>query len=325
MRRTIVATICCLLSVCMYGQLVPWGMGQEAIKGGRDGKNYAVIISTQWSKKELVEKIANYVVSKGWTVPEAVKADEINESTSEYIIRLKRLVPMRGIGVMGQTCPPFELLYDLRFEFHDNGKVMLVYENMSTNIFIAYWTYALTVGTAAKSANELEYFDEMVGAAMDKNLFVRVLGFGQYAKDDSNDAARNYPRYGDSPDVKAARYARMEEANEGKWMTIGEFCRWFERQGDRPGGKYMLAAYRKYEEDGCIPPITQKFWERSFRYLLDQDFQELKFLLEGTIEGVAEDGVQTWEVVEGRLLPTDAKLQKKYLKKMEHSYYNPLR
>ena len=73
--------------------------------------------------------------------------------------------------------------------------------------------------------------------------------------------------------------------------------------------------YTKALEENKLYSVDKSRWERDMKYVFDGIFITLAEELDGTIEGIAEDGVQTW-VREGELVvPTDPKKKAKYLKK----------
>lgn len=69
------------------------------------------------------------------------------------------------------------------------------------------------------------------------------------------------------------------------------------------------------EGKNALLAINQKRWNTQVTEIFDNLFKVFCIEVNGDIEGIAEDGNQTWEKVNGLLVPTDPKLQKKYLKK----------
>ena len=72
---------------------------------------------------------------------------------------------------------------------------------------------------------------------------------------------------------------------------------------------------KKLVDDGRMPGVPEDRWEKNIRKAFDMLFIASSEHLEATIEGVAEDGEQTWENVDGKVLPIDPKLRKTYIKK----------
>ena len=61
--------------------------------------------------------------------------------------------------------------------------------------------------------------------------------------------------------------------------------------------------------------ITRKRWNKQVKEIFENLFKAFCLEVNGDIDGIAEDGNQTWAIVDGKLLPTDPKLQKTYIKK----------
>ena len=64
-----------------------------------------------------------------------------------------------------------------------------------------------------------------------------------------------------------------------------------------------------------MPAVPEDRWEKSIRTVLDRLFIGSNEALGGEIVGVAEDGNESWVNVDGKVLPVDPKMRKKYEKK----------
>ena len=60
--------------------------------------------------------------------------------------------------------------------------------------------------------------------------------------------------------------------------------------------------------------ITERRWEEDLRPYFELLIKNINIEVKGKITNILEDGKDTWEIVDGLLVPTDKKLQKKYLK-----------
>lgn len=79
--------------------------------------------------------------------------------------------------------------------------------------------------------------------------------------------------------------------------------------------KYMQDFYNKCLQENRMLGVSVKRWESSIRPCLDLLFKLTRDELNAKIEGIAEDGEQTWILIDNLVVPTDKKLQSKYLKK----------
>jgi hypothetical protein len=67
-------------------------------------------------------------------------------------------------------------------------------------------------------------------------------------------------------------------------------------------------------DEGKMLFVGQKRWEDDIRACFDMLFKAINAGVGGQIQAIAEDGEETWTLVDGLVVPTNPKLQKKYLK-----------
>ena len=109
----------------------------DAIKGGKDGKIYQVIVKTDKSKSEIIDVTAKFLQSLNIVKSEKVLAalDNINEEMTEYILPIEFHT---GIGVHGGNVPLI-IYANNRFEFYEGG-VKLSVEELDEEFFLIHKT-----------------------------------------------------------------------------------------------------------------------------------------------------------------------------------------
>lgn len=346
MRKPILFVAMMLLAVIgcyaqyptQFTSIVPRDFG---IQGGKDGKIYQIIVKNGKSKKELVNKTTD-MLSAFNLIGEKVKLDVINDKMSEYT------VPFcwpSGIGVHPYDAAPVIIYGDLRFEFYDGG-VKLSLENLEESFFVVHYrpTNIGEKGTEnyqkyqeyLAQSRELQKTTSAAGklfAKIDKIQEIKEISgslttIGKNAKsqiikkiDEANAERLNaLIKYRDRVAEQMKLFKKMEAANEGVWyQNLESYIN--DAKGNETFMKYKNAAdynlkgYTKALEENKLYSVDKNRWERDMKYVFDGIFITLAEELDGTIEGIAEDGVQTW-VREGELVvPTDPKKKAKYLKK----------
>ena len=133
-------------------------------------------------------------------------------------------------------------------------------------------------------------------------------------------------KYFEDLDKRWIVYDNLEKENTGKWLSNLEYIEWEKTHSTfKEGSKNYEAeinGLQKFYDEHRMFLLSEDRWEKHARPLCDNLFRAIAAGIDGKIVGIAEDGNQTWDMVDGALLPTDPKLQKKYQKK-GLSYDNP--
>ena len=303
--------------LCANAQFMT-GKANFATKGGEEGKNYAAIINTKMTKKQLVENTTNFLAKYGLVKKGDVKLDEIDESTAEYSVPyVLRQTVANCPGIMGaryNECPTI-LFATLRFEFHDNGNVMIVLENFSNQMLIVK-----TVKDNQQSQAYKEYGGELYAASMAHSTMGKFVIWANTSPEERKDFYQKIDEYFNDIDTKYKVYDKLVKNGEAEWMTSEQVADYRESQGG-PGSKGQAKWMRNAIAEGKMISITEHRWKKYIRICLDDLFIAISDGIKGEITGVAEDGDQTWKIVEGNLVPTEDKLQRQYLKEGKN-YYN---
>ena len=135
MKKLFVLATLALAAMTVSAQQVMTFNQKFGVVGGKEGKNYAMIVKTGEQKKELVDKTTNFLAKYELVDKNDVKLDEIDESTAEYSVPFYMRMPIQSAKMMGMpiTVSPIKLIATLRFEFQDGGALVVI-EDMSTEV-----------------------------------------------------------------------------------------------------------------------------------------------------------------------------------------------
>lgn len=291
--------------------VVLFGRPQFAIPGGKEGKNYAIIIESDKDVRTQVAAMTSLLSKYG--IVEKVNLDEIDDKTSEFTVPFcvrQAVDGCKGMMNAPYAAAPVKLYGELRFEFHDNGKMMLVVQNLSPKLFIV----TVPDKDAHKSTEAVQTFLGECKAAATPKWMSKILAWANVGIENMDDFMNQLDEYFADVDSKYANYAAIEAEGNGKWMSPEEYVKHLSAAGGSYA-KYGSAGVQKYIDEGRMPGVPQDRWETKIRPVLDRLFVASNQGMGGNIVGVAEDGKETWTSVGGKVLPTDPKLRQKYEKK----------
>jgi len=305
----------------------------KCITGGKDGKIYQVIVKTDKSKKEIVSLTSEFLLSLDFITSERLEKAlrEVNEEMSEYIVPIKFAT---GVSIHPLDREPLHVKVDMRFEFYEGG-VKLSIENFDETFFLIYVVrykdgsptenmekYNEFLQDAREAANSTSKFGKFMAkfdAIMEKDLrgsIGEIKGQIKETLDKANKKCLDaLYKSRESLKEQEALFEKMIKDDEAGWYNLSDYYKKAENFKKNAGTEYYLNGLRKSIEEHRLYAFEHKRWERDVRYLFDGFFISLAEMLDGQIEGVAEDGVQTW-IREGDLVvPTDPKMKAKYIKK----------
>lgn len=310
------------------------GFFGNCIVGGKDGKIYQVIVKTKKSKKEIVNLTGEFLQSMNLITPEDLKKQisEVNEEMSETILPVYFAT---GIGIHPVGADPLIVTLDMRFEFYDEG-VKLSIENFDEKFFLIhvkqkerfvptenmekYNKFIDDAREANRGSSKYERFWAKVDAIVEMGGVHGSIGEikGQIREtlEKVNQKCLD-ALYKGRENVKEQEvlFDKMIAEDEARWYTLDYYIDYVEKSAPETGKENYLLSLRKAQEEKKLYAFDNNRWERDVRYIFDGVFISLAEMLDGSIEGVAEDGVQTW-IREGDLVvPTDLKKKAKFIKK----------
>lgn len=317
------------------------GTDKFGISGGIDGKTYMVIYKSDKKRKELFNATINMLSNMNLVDKNKVKGKKVEENMTEVVVPFYMNT---GIGIHGGTAP-LHLYGDLRFEFYDGGMRLKV-ENLDEEFFLVhyrpeigkegtktYQQYMEACQQASKVSGATSGFGKFIAKA-DKLMSNTHIKASIGTKGVSSDAKQqitaklneaNAERikaledYRARVDEQERLFTRMVAAGEGEWFTLPEYikaaekCDYFEKYPKAKAS--LLNSYNNALDAKKLYALPEKRWSRDIRYIFDGIFITLAEEVGCNIDGIVEDGGQTWEREGDLIVPTDAKKRAKYIKK----------
>ena len=320
---------------------------QFGITGGKDGKIYQIIVKNDKSKKEIIDITAQMLQTMGIVKAEAVTnaLDDVNDEMTEYTVPFQF---QTGVGIHPAGSEPLIVYGTFRFEFYEGG-VKLSIEDFDEKFLVIHKTnvdnftrtknmskydeYCIEAGKVASAQSstgkilaktgkimEIDHVQGRYGLFNRKNNRSIIQDASEQvdAKIAEAEAERLQilENYRNRVDEQNVLFDKMVKDGEAKWYTLDEYIE--EAQAapyfSKKGAEFIMNKYKKAQDLNQLYKLTKSRWNRDIRYIFDGIFITLASDMDGYIEGVAEDGVQTW-IREGNLVvPTNPKKKSKYLK-----------
>lgn len=312
MKKTLFTAILLFQCILMCGQkmvLIMQPRPNYNMPGGPDGKNYAAIIKTKETKKGIVTKSINFMKRYGF-VPEDTKVDAIDESSSE--VSYDVWLPLTQFYQEMMIYDANKLYCKLRFEFHDSN-VMIVFQDLHNEILGIYAKEFTGIDQKYSDAFS-DYRGEASGLTLQKTLIGKFLVHANLDPAERKEFRQKLDEYFSDKVKRTKTYEELVKNGEAKWLDAKGVVRQY-TEFPVPGAKYMIKLLSEPGAENILLGITQKRWNKQVKEIFENLFRAFCLEVNGDIDGIAEDGNQTWAIVDGKLLPTDPKLQKTYIKK----------
>lgn len=314
MKKVLLTSLLVIQCLCMSGQKITFIIMPNAknnLPGGPDGKNYAAIVKTNESKKNIVTKSLTFMKKYGF-VPETTKINAIDSKSSEVSYDVE--IPLTRFYQEMLEYDANKLFCKLRFEFHESN-VMIVFQNITNEI--------LGICTTRNDKNSQAYTEYLAeGAALtyQKTLIGKFLVHANLGPEERKDFYKKLNDYFSDIASKCKTYETLVKNGEAKWFTTEGVKKQY-TDYPVPAAKGVLRFLSKPETKDVLIGVSQKRWDKQVKEVFDNLFRAFCLELKGEIDGIAEDGEQTWEIVDGKLVPSDPKLQKSYISKGK-TYYD---
>lgn len=305
----------------IYGQydLPGFGPGKleyYAIPGGKEGKLYAARIESSLPKKELIKTTISFLEKAGDIDKNDIKINEIDDSYSEFTIPMGIGQPtsFSRLSGMGITLNPVLIFFDVRFEFDNNGSVLIVFQNFSNKYF------ALLAKDYNEKYAENEHYkkfsDEQVTLLASNSLFNQAYQFVTNLKSLDEIQEETLKVIGDINKRFELYDAMVDDDKIADWFTPEEFYERMSKLLDKNtmSGKFYINCLERVAKEQRLLEVGERRWEKDIRPYFELLIKNINIEVKGKITNILEDGKDTWEIVDGLLVPTDKKLQKKYLK-----------
>jgi hypothetical protein len=281
----------------------------KPIVGGKEGKTYAVIFSSNLTKQGLVDSTVN--VLKMWQlVDDSYKRNsEISDDLSTFTISIfyKKPLDFMKAAAMGIKTHywPVRAHCDVIFEFYANGKVKLVFRNFTTETFVLS-----DYNTTLCGWDGHQYAVAASNSAITNVLIVAnkgVDGFSEFKSQMSD--------YLKDVNGAFAIYDCLEKSGTGSWYNDKNYIEYGLTNKQYQGSKYQNDFAKIYFDEGRLLSVNQLRWENKIRPHLDNFIKTIVIACKAEIDAINEDGENTWQNMDGKVLPTNPKKQKEYIKK----------
>jgi hypothetical protein len=343
MRKfTLTFTLLIISALSLQAQFFFMGKDNAHVyQGGENGKNYAAIFSTknttrQESIRQCVEYLSQYKII---TDENAVLASlkEYDDTQSEFTVPVSFRFGWHGTApTMGAVAPlpPMYLTADLRFQFYDEGKIRITVQNLGEETY-----YELCYHSRGNKTQPGDVLNEDELALFKGHRITPTLqdGMGKFQTklllvlnskaDRIGEVDKALEDFLDNIDEQILLVDKLVKVGSFFYGTPEEILALWrdmvskdDAQGVNASMVELLEKEIAQEKLVCVYP---KFWKQDIKLEFDYFFIAFNTFFGGEIEGIAEDGEQTWELVDGKLLPTDSKLRKQLIKNKQDyfSYY----
>ena len=303
-----------IVSTNFYAQdLILWGFKSTAIMGGKEGKLYAARIESALPKKDLIKSVETFLRKNDFIEKdEKIKIDEMDDSYTEFTIPAGIREPMdfgRSMG-MGITHNPVIIEFDIRFEFDKNGSVLIIFQDFKSKRF----TFLEKDYSDKYAGNEnLEKFSLERGELLASNSLINQAF--QFITDlkTPDQIQQETEKIIGNIDERFKLYDKLVKDGIAAWLTGEDYIANLNRMSF-PGEKNVKPGIQKMVDEQRLLDIPERRWEEDLRPYFELLIKNINIEVKGKITNILEDGKDTWEIVDGLLVPTDKKLQKKYLK-----------
>ncbi len=310
-------------------------------QGGENGKNFAAIFSTNTtSRQESISQCIQFLSNHNFIIDEETvlaSVKEYNESQNEFTVPVEFRFGWHGTApVMGAVSPlpPMYLIADLLFQFYDEGKVRLVIKNFREKSYFDWLTYSKNKTKTPETILSKDDFEKYKGhrsAVLSQdglgNFFTKVLLVLNSKAEYVKDVDKTLNDFLSKVDDQIRIVANLEEAGYCILGTPEQIVAYGRKMNENNEFLVNYTSMLDFAEQELANEklifVYPYFWQRDIKREFDYLFILFNSCFGGTIEGIAEDGELTWELVDGKLLPTDSKLRKQLIKNKQDyfSYY----
>lgn len=291
--------------------------------------------SRQEAINSTIEFLAEYeLVKDKESALAAVK--EYDESQSEFTVPIAFRFGWHGTApVAGAVAPlaPVYLYADLFFQFYDSGKLRVIIKNIQECAYMEYGNISKSLLKTMKLEEILteqeygEFVGYTSGTAMQAGLGKALTAFLVWANsgaDKISDFRNELSAFFDNIDKQIEIAKKLADKGYYVFGTPEENLKYYKELIDKKDLNIPAATITNLEKEiaeGKLTTVYNYFWQRDIKKELDYVFIAICGSFNGKIEGIAEDGEVSWELVGDKLLPKDSKLRKK-LEKSGMDYFS---
>lgn len=330
MKKNYLFTFIVLYGFSLFGQTVNVSnCRKESMPGCGIDKDmvYSAIMSSDIAKESLISRSKSLFVKEGLISENEIEIIKYNSELSEFNVPfgLKKGMTI-GKALMGfkYTKTPVILYFDALFSFNNSGELKVTFSNFKEESFImvnkdADFEFLLNWPEVELPIFEKKRSLEIAETGMGKFL-VFANGFGLEKIEEIRS------EYLMKLTEEFQMYNEVVERGNAKWLTDQELEKYENPTSDVKGGPLAKWSNKKGNqlnskivgsliEANKIVNVDNQTWNDFFQKTFDYYFKRIAKLIEGDISGIALNGILLYENVDGKILPVDKKLRKKWLKK----------
>ncbi len=291
----------------------------------KENRKYSAVISTKHSKEELLKITKQFFIEEELATLEKLKTKNFNPNRSEYKLPIIfRLVQSKGKGMWGAPFihSPVYLKTNAILTFHSSGKMKVTFTNFASKVFVAV-DEDKELGRYQKQKNKhdnvpvLDIDKEIAKegkviltaeTGIGKMLIATNKGLAQlnttleeYGKNFRENASKRFKLY--KKGLKEGSLVLIDKDNVEKYKV------------SEPMEKYWKNIIDKFKQDNLVFEVDNYRWNNQLVTYLDYLFKDINKRVDGQIEKIALSGNIEYERFDGKLLPTDKKLRKKWKKR----------
>ena len=290
----------------------------SVLKGDPDADHYgiskemtfAVIINTQESKEELINKTRDLFISYRLVDPADFNLDDLSATQSEFTVPFGYRQGLVYQRMMVQAA--VYLFFDATFSFNTEGQVMITFTNFREKAFFPINDKGY-FGFDSEDPKMTDYYGLYATAMTTQS------GIGKFLiliNGGISNLKSTIDNLNAEMDEQFAIMDKVMIEQGGDWVsTPEEIIALYSPNLMEGGGEVMINMARERAENNYLLVVTNKRWKTYFQELLIDIFKEVAGIVDGEISAIAIDGQTTFDREGDLLVPVDPKERKKWLKK----------
>lgn len=289
----------------------------------RSDMAYSAILNTNCSKDSLLQKTTNFFIEENLIKPSDLNTIEFNENLSEYrgrFIFKHGQFKSKGMLGAGFVAPPVILIFDAVFAFNNLGQIKVTFTNFDSQLYVFadednFINCYKGAGGNGKNLNAIldadkTINDESLVVLMSESLVTKALLLANGQVDMLNGVTR-----GEFRKKLEEQFDTYEKAVSSGSTSILSKKNILSYRAPGPQGKYWNEQVNKFFAENWVFGVDKYRWENYFEMHFNYFFKEITRLVSGDLSKIALDGNIIYEKVDDKILPTDPKERKIWLKK----------
>ncbi len=330
MKRIILIVIVVLFSQQMFAQGLNLMLPKKKTANWmpiRGNRTYSAVIQTKLSKEELLKKTKEFFIEEELATPEQLKTKNYTPDVSEYKLPIVfLLVQSKGKGMWGAPFihSPVYLTTDVMMTFLNSGEVNITLTNFDAEVFVnadenkvlgrykgqktqstwnnePIWDIDKKIAEESRTILAAETGVGKLLLTASKGLTQLNTTLEQYGKEFKENTSKRFKLY--EQGLQEGSLVLIDKDNIDQYKVTG------------PMKKSWSAIVNKFKQDNLVFEVDNYRWEHQLVTYLDYLFKDINERVNGQIKKISLNGNTEYENINGKLLPTNKKLRKKWKKR----------